>query len=69
MEPVLASYPVTNGGRFFDKHKVAIQEEYNDSIQTALQEEIGAYEDLSTGIDIITDARHGWRTNAYDTSV
>ena len=54
---------------FFGQHKIAIQEEYDDSVQTALQEEIGAYEDLTTGIDIITDARHGWRKNAYDTSV
>ncbi|KAK3099354.1 hypothetical protein FSP39_003212 [Pinctada imbricata] len=34
-----------------------------------MHEEIGLYEDLSSGIDIITDARHGWRKNAYDTSV
>lgn len=30
--------------------------------------EIGMYEDLD-GIDIITNARHGWRKNAKDTSV
>ena len=30
--------------------------------------EIGSYEDLD-GIDIMTDARHGWRKNAKDSSV
>ena len=34
----------------------------------ALFENIGSYEDLD-GIDIIADARHGWRKNARDTSV
>ena len=41
---------------------------FNDSIEQALHEEIGSYEDVD-GIDIITDARHGWRKNAKDTSV
>jgi hypothetical protein len=40
----------------------------NDSIETALLEEVASYEDLET-IDIMTDARHGWRKNAKDTSV
>lgn len=38
------------------------------SISTALLEEVGMYDELD-GIDIITDARHGWRKNAKDTSV
>jgi len=33
----------------------------------SLMEEIGVYEDL-TCIDIMSDARHGWRKNAKDTS-
>lgn len=45
-----------------------VQQEYEDSISTALFEEIGMYEDLD-GIEIITDARHGWRKNDKDTSV
>ncbi|XP_071078631.1 nephrin-like [Haliotis cracherodii] len=34
----------------------------------ALLEEVAGYEDLD-GIDIMTDARHGWRKNAKDSSV
>lgn len=37
-------------------------------MEGALLEEIGLYEELD-GIDIMTDARHGWRKNAKDTSV
>lgn len=53
---------------FFKMYKTFVQQEYEDSISTALLEKIGMYEDLD-GIDIITDARHGWRKNAKDTSV
>ena len=53
---------------FCKKFKVHVEEEYKASTNDALLEEIGCYEDL-TGIDIITDARHGWRKNAKDTSV
>lgn len=35
---------------------------------TALLEEVGMYDELD-GIDIITNARHGWRENAKGTSV
>ena len=38
------------------------------SIEQAQHEEIGSYEDVD-GIDIMTDARHGWRKNGKDTSV
>ena len=41
---------------------------YNGSVEQALCEEIGSYEEVD-GIDIMTDARHGWRKNAKDTSV
>ena len=50
-----------NRTTFFKQHKQHIQQECNDSIETALLEE-----DLET-IDIMTDARHGWRKNAKDT--
>ena len=41
---------------------------FNESIEQALHEEIGSYEDVD-GVDIMTDARHGWRKNAKDSSV
>lgn len=41
---------------------------YKDSTQDALYAEIGTCEELD-GINIVTDARHGWRKNAMDTSV
>lgn len=41
---------------------------FNESIEQALHKEIGSYEDVD-GIDIMTDARHGWHKNAKDTSV
>ena len=52
----------------FSRYKHHIEAEYLYSIDTALLEEVGMYEDLS-GIDIMTDARHGWRKNAEDSSV
>ena len=52
----------------FSRYKQFIEEEYNDSIETSLMEEIGMYDDL-TCIDIMSDARNGWRKNAKDTSV
>ncbi len=77
------------------KHSPHISKCYEDSIETALLEEVAMYnieeeEDLGEppkkrpkleqsdvikisndyhGIDIVTDARHGWRKNAKDTSV
>ena len=61
---------------FFTSHKESIEAEYNESLETALQLEIGMYdlpqEDEGPGwhgINIMSDARHGWRKNAKDTSV
>lgn len=55
---------------FFTSYKSNLEDVYNESISTALLEEIGSYEDERLGsIDIMTDARHGWRKNAKDTSV
>jgi predicted GNAT family N-acyltransferase len=41
--------------------------ESENSIQVAINEEIASYEELD-GINIMTDARHGWRKNSKDTS-
>ena len=38
-------------------------EVYDSSLQESLHLEIGSYEELD-GIDIMTDACHGWRKNA-----
>ncbi|KAJ8297993.1 hypothetical protein KUTeg_024524 [Tegillarca granosa] len=58
----------SNREKFYKRHKDSISSEYNESIQTALLEEVGSYETLD-GINILTDARHGWRKNTKDTSV
>ncbi|CAC5425345.1 unnamed protein product [Mytilus coruscus] len=52
----------------FNYYKQFVDEEYNGSIETALMEQVGMYEDL-TSIDILTDARHSWRKNAKDTTI
>ncbi|CAG2242369.1 unnamed protein product [Mytilus edulis] len=52
----------------FQRYKNHIEQQYNESIESAVLEEIGMYDEL-TGINIITDARHGWRKNAKDSSV
>lgn len=55
---------------FFKKVKMHIQEEYEDSVYTSVLEEVASYENEELGtVDIMTDARHGWRKNAKDTSV
>ena len=58
----------------FDRvHQTAITAEYHDSTDTATHIEIGMndFEDACTfsGVAIITDARHGWRKNAKDSSI
>ena len=53
---------------FVTSYKDCVEDAYQESIQTALREEIASYEELD-GINIITDARHGWRKNAKDSSV
>ena len=42
--------------------------EFESSINTALREEVVSFEELD-GIDIMTDAFHGWRQNAKDSSI
>ena len=56
--------------KFFNSYEDHIQREYQKSTSTALLEESASYEDDKLGeIDILTDARHGWRKNAKDSSV
>ncbi|CAC5372619.1 unnamed protein product [Mytilus coruscus] len=40
----------------------------NGAVDNAINDEISSYDDLD-GINIMTDARHGWRKNAKDTTV
>ena len=54
--------------RIFRNYKDHAERESEDSIQVAINEEIASYEELD-GINIMTDARHGWRKNSKDTSV
>ena len=51
-------------------YATAIDSAYNESIKNALCDEISHVDNLSTdGINVLSDARHGWRKNAKDTSV
>ena len=50
-------------------YNASVQEVYNESVDSALLQEVASYEDLSDGIEIMTDARHGWRNNAKDSSI
>lgn len=53
---------------FFNKYNLFVQEKYEESISTALLEEVGMHLKLDS-IKIITNGRHGWRKNTKDTSV
>lgn len=53
--------------QYFKSMKPTVKAEYAESIDLALGGEVAfSHED---GIEIMTDARHGWRKNAKDTSV
>ncbi|CAC5379039.1 unnamed protein product [Mytilus coruscus] len=54
-----------NRTSFFNVHSHHIQEEYKYSTDIALLQEIASYEELDSKIDIMSDARQGWRKNAY----
>jgi hypothetical protein len=55
--------------KFFKSYDRHIQQEYDKSTETALLEESASYYDEKFGeIDILTDARHGWRKNAKNSS-
>ena len=61
--------------KFLSDHMPFLEAEYEDSTETALLEEVAHYDiqgkrDASwQGIDVCTDARHGHRKNAKDTSM
>jgi hypothetical protein len=46
-----------------------IEDEYKESIEEALVMETAMTENVEDGINVMSDARHGWRKNAQDTSV
>jgi hypothetical protein len=52
----------------FEVYKFCVQEEYAASTQCAVDEEKQCYPE-GEGIEIETEARHGWRKNAKDSSV
>jgi len=67
------AYGTTTEARqtFFDDFKQCIEQEYLTSTEIALEVETAQY-DLDEGwqgINIMTDARHGWRKNAKDSSI
>ena len=65
----LERFPNIKGKHSFKILKKHIQEEYEDSIYTSVLEEVASYENELGTVDIMTDARHGWRKNAKYTSV
>ena len=70
--PILLSTDMTTTAeRSLHSYKDAFSEEYQDSIERAMHQELGMYEidDSQQGINITTDARHGWRRNYKDTHV
>jgi hypothetical protein len=63
-----------NRRQFFGEYKTFIHQEYEQTTEDALVEEVASYGENNEVegrkmIDIATDARHGWRKNAKDTSV
>ncbi|CAC5392122.1 unnamed protein product [Mytilus coruscus] len=58
-----------NRTSFLNVHSQHIQEEYKYSTEIAFLQEIASYEKFDSKKDIMSDARHGWRKNAKDTSV
>ncbi|CAG2254076.1 unnamed protein product [Mytilus edulis] len=54
--------------KFFRKYKEHAENESIQSVDNAINDEISSKDDLD-GINIMTDARHGWRKNAKDTTV
>ncbi|KAK3091924.1 hypothetical protein FSP39_023755 [Pinctada imbricata] len=56
--------------KFFKSYKKFLQDECKESMSTAILEEVASYEDEKLGeVDIMTDARHGWRKNAKDSTI
>ena len=57
-----------NRTKFFRRYKEHAENECVSSLENAINDEIASYEELD-GINIMTDARHGWRKNSKDTTV
>ncbi len=55
--------------RILTSYSQCVEREYEQAVECALVEEIASTEDMTEGISVISDARHGWRKNAKDTSV
>lgn len=61
---------ISNQKKDMHSLKMHIQEKYKDPVYTSVLEEVASYENEELGtVDIMTDARHGCRKNAKDTSV
>ena len=60
----LERFPNRKGRHSFKILKKHMQEEYEDSTYTSVLEEVASYENELGTVDIMTDARHGWRKNA-----
>lgn len=54
---------------YLQSYNQCIDEEYEESVDDALIYETNSVENLEEGISVMSDARHGWRKNAKDTSV
>ena len=54
---------------FADDYYQYIHQEYDSSCEQAIVEEVAHNADLTKGIELLGDARHGWRKNAKDCSV
>lgn len=55
-------------GKFFQRYKQHAESECVSSVEQGINNEIASYEELD-GINIMSDARHGWRKNSKDTTV
>lgn len=67
---MLPSYNVRFAEEAGNEMKDHIQSKFDDSTHTATLEVVASYEHETLGtISIMSDARHGWRKNAIDTSV
>ena len=58
----------TQRKKFLQEYSHSLQSVYDSSLQESLHLEISSCEELD-GIDIMADARHGWRKNAKDSSI
>lgn len=54
--------------KIFHYYKGYTEDVCKESVNLAINDAIASYEELD-GINIMTDARHGWRKNSKDTSV